>query len=496
VRLIAGLFLAAALACQQGTDPGGPRLVLLYAPCTVNADFLSAYNSDVSFTPNIDRFAKESVVFQRHHTEAGQSGIAFASILTGMQADGHGVYRHPVELRDEVLVIAEAYADAGYETFAWAAHVMASPLLGYTQGVPEAHTHDARLRANDPDFIAILDRLRSDPTYRAFIFTDFTVTHSPYRDNHLNRFLSKYGPEGSQVTPETKRLAALYHDNYLALSWNYHATIDRLALSQNDVDDLISTTEQLYASRVNHLDRLFGAVVGAVDERGLQDQSLVVFTTDHGELLYREDAPFKWSHAMQLAADAIRVPLLIRCPGVPVGRYEGVTRSIDLLPTMLALSNLRPPKEATLAGVDLSRAMAGDAPPPELLAYSHTSILVRSVFEHMYNDERAQDWEELREFFPSEDAGLMWASVRKGDWFYRLRGRAGEDWRVEAFDLARDPGQAEDLFDENNEDHTAIARSLAEYQSKLVRTYLEASDESLLSTEEELKVLRSLGYIK
>jgi arylsulfatase A-like enzyme len=472
-----------------------PRLVLLYAPCSVNANFLSVYNPEVDFTPNLDRFARKSMVFDRHHTEAGQSGIDYASMLTGMQADGHGVYRHPVKLREEVFLIAEAYADAGYETFAWSAHVMASPLLGYTQGIPAAHAHDARLSADDPDFTAILDRLRSDPTYRAFVFTNFKVTHSPYRDDHLERFLREFGPRGGRVTPKAKHLALLHNRNHLGLSWNYRATIERLGLSSGDVAELIGVIEQLYASRVNHLDRLFGRVVDAVEERGLMDQSAIVFTADHGELLYRDNALFKWSHAMELTAEAIRVPLIIHSPGIPASRYQGVTRSIDLLPTMLALSGLAQPRVTQLAGVDLSQSMVGNVPQPELLAYSHTSILARGVVERMLNEKRAQDWEDLKEFFPSEDPALMWASVRKGDWLYRLRGRAGEDWRVEAFDLARDPGQAEDLFDKSNDDHTAIARQLADYRMRLVRSYAEMSDEMLLPGAEEVKALRSLGYI-
>ena len=80
----------------------------------------------------------------------------------------------------------------------------------------------------------------------------------------------------------------------------------------------------------------------AVDERGLRDESLVVFTADHGELLYRDNALFPWSHDFQLAPEVLRAPLLIRGPGVAPGRAEWVTRSIDLYPTIYKGKDLQP----------------------------------------------------------------------------------------------------------------------------------------------------------
>ena len=58
----------------------------------MNREFLSPYNPAVSYTPALYRFARDAAVFTRHHTEEGQSGIAFASLLTGDQATRHGVY--------------------------------------------------------------------------------------------------------------------------------------------------------------------------------------------------------------------------------------------------------------------------------------------------------------------------------------------------------------------------------------------------------------------
>jgi arylsulfatase A-like enzyme len=83
-------------------------LVLLYATCTVNKDYLGPYEPAVSYTPALDDFARSSLVFENHQTESGQSGIAFASIFSGTQATEHGVFVNPSRLPDDVLVIPEA----------------------------------------------------------------------------------------------------------------------------------------------------------------------------------------------------------------------------------------------------------------------------------------------------------------------------------------------------------------------------------------------------
>lgn len=95
--LIIVLVATLASGCEE-SGPPEPRLVLLYAPCTVGKQFLSPWNESIPFTPNLAAFAAKSVVFERHQTETGQSGISYASIFSGSQADHHQVYRHPATL--------------------------------------------------------------------------------------------------------------------------------------------------------------------------------------------------------------------------------------------------------------------------------------------------------------------------------------------------------------------------------------------------------------
>ena len=95
--------------------------MLLYATCTLSKDFLAPYDASVGFTPSLAALAAEGVTFERHQTESGQSGTAFASIFSGTQADRHGVYDHPTWLADDAYLVSEAFAARGWETW-WPTH--------------------------------------------------------------------------------------------------------------------------------------------------------------------------------------------------------------------------------------------------------------------------------------------------------------------------------------------------------------------------------------
>ena len=97
------------LACSA---PDPPRLVIVYATCSLGTTFLSPYHPELPLTPALQRFAEQAIVFERHQTESGQSGTAFASIFSGRQADEHGVYFHPTRLPEELLMLTEVLRTA------------------------------------------------------------------------------------------------------------------------------------------------------------------------------------------------------------------------------------------------------------------------------------------------------------------------------------------------------------------------------------------------
>jgi arylsulfatase A-like enzyme len=502
VSAVALVTLTALAGCGPREDRAtSPRLVLLYAPCSLSRHYLEPYNPAVRYTPALSAFAREATVFLRHQTEAGQSGPAFASIFSGTQADRHGVYRHPSWLSDEAYLIAEAFAEQGYETHYWNGHLMASADLNYAQGVRPEHVH-ARLQgrsdpegltANDAAFAAILDRLRSDSSYRAFVQVNFTLTHSPYTacPPHAIEAFRRDFPEEWPDLPDNDfaRWKRRYRRQWLRMQWDLPALVRERKWTAEDVRGLASTLEALYKANVYRLDRLFGRLVASIRKAGVLDESLIAFTADHGETLYREHSLFKWTHGLQLTPDEIQVPLILRTPGRRgLADYPGVSRSIDVHPTLAGLAGFRVPR-GRVDGVDLSAAVRGRVPAPALRAFSHTMPLTPQLVESFQGSL-------VSRVHPSTDVSLVWTAVRDGDTYVRRRRSEDGRWSTEAFDLARDPAGERDVFDPGSRLHRDLERELEAYKAHLVARHAGHEREQSLREDEVRERLRALGYIR
>lgn len=507
-RRLAAAILGSALAALPGcghesVEPEGPRLVVLYATCTVSRHYLSPYNQEVPYTPHLQAFAEEATVFARHQTESGQSGLSFASILSGTQADRHGVYRHPNWLRGEAFLLAEAFAERGYETHFWNGHPMAAADLNYGQGVSADHVHTsrhpepdkARLTANDADFHAILARLRDDPSYKAYVQVLFSVTHGPYTDvpdETLQAFQRNYPGEWPEIDEEEReRYARRYQRQRPRLERDFPAVVKERGWTREEIEGLARHIEGYYKAGVYGLDTWFGRMVASIREAGLIDQSLIAFTADHGETLFREHTLFKWIHGLQLSPDVIQVPLIVRLPGRR-GRdvYPGVSRSTDVHPTLLGLAGLPLGDEmGRVDGVDLSGPVLGEEPVPRLKAFSHSMAL---------NWQRTVRFEGTlaARLFPSTDVDLIWTAVRDEDVYARRRRHENDTWSTEVFDLAGDPGAALDIYDPENEHHVELERDLVEYKRHLVEAHEKRQEEHRLREELVTERLRAMGYIE
>lgn len=497
--------LAVLAACGGRSEADGPRLVVLYAPCSVSRAFLQPYDAGVPYTPNLAAFAAESCVFRRHNAEAGQSGTDFAALFTGTQAYRHGVYCHPKKIDGRLFQISEAYAQAGYDTFFWSGQAMGAWNLGYGQGVSQEHAyvHGARdldaYTAVDGRFAAILERLAREPDYRAFVQVNFTVSHSPYHRGMtpamLNEFARLYPAEAAGVTSEMLQRYLTLLDgnkekNRLDLQWDFADAVETFGLDAEDVADLDRVQRLAYKVKIHLLDTQFGKLVDSIRAAGLLERSLVAFTADHGETFYREGALTQWAHGGELAPDVLSIPLIVRAPGLGVragSSYEAVTRSIDVFPTLCGLSRVRIPADAPVDGADLAAAVRGEAPPPHLLAYSHTTTLEGAhVAIHAENP--------LGEtFFPRPDPALLWVRVRDGDLVCQHRNLDGTRWGYQVYDLARDPEQARDIYDPADPVQRALVQKLDAYKELLVAGYGKALVGEL-SPEESLERLQDLGY--
>jgi arylsulfatase A-like enzyme len=501
----------ALAACARAPAPPRPRLVVLYATCSLSKEFLAPYDARVTYTPALAALARESVVFERHVTEAAVSGIAYASLFTGAQADRHGIFHHPSRLSAHLLTIFEAFAAAGYETHYWNGHPMAGADLDYAQGVAPEHVYPpaghagndksfarSLLQRDDPWFQRLLERLRRDPDLRALVVANFTVTHAPYtrqvKPAATRAFLETHpaaarGVPADELARDLERLAPVYEEHRLPLQWDYPTAVARLGLSAQDEAALARALEAQYAAGVGLLDALLAGTLATLEESGLDGETLFAFTADHGEYLFQRERPFQWGHGLQLAPEELCVPWLLRSArgSFAPGRYAEVTRSIDVFPTLAGLCGVELPEGAPVDGIDLSPALLGRAPPPAQLGPAHTKVLDERLMREF------EDLALVRRYYPSTDPDLLWVAVREGDRFARWRNRGDGTFVHELFELGHDPRALRDVFDARDPEHARLARWLEEYKARLVSAY---GSERGVEAQEIDADLRALGYVR
>jgi arylsulfatase A-like enzyme len=424
------------------------------------------------------------------------SGIAYASLLTGHQAPVHGAFTHPRSLPESLYDITEAFSDGGYDVFYWWGHGMAGPAYKYAQGVPREHVVKEGLRSDDDLLKTILRRLSEDKEYRAFILTTFSVTHAPYSRGSVESFCSDY-PDECSVFEELQSqrfdfFVDLYHrlDRTRPLRYGYPETVKEAGLGSEEIATLSRVIELLYKSRVRYLDHMFGRMIRKIKAAGLSKAALVAFTADHGETLFDEKAPFKWSHAHTVRADVLDVPLVIGLPGVEtLPRYEGLSRSIDVFPTLAGLVGLQLPEGEEFEGVDLSPAMRGETEAPALVALSHSGAV---PYSFLSSSDLNLGHVRLA-LYPKSDMAFTWVAARAADRVWKLK-NTGSGFAFQSFDLAADPHERNDIFDPANPRDQEMAQRLESYKARLIT----ATESWPLQPPdaEALHLLRSLGYVQ
>jgi arylsulfatase A-like enzyme len=204
-------------------------------------------------------------------------------------------------------------------------------------------------------------------------------------------FLS-YGTPHDPWTPANvpEAYAALFADADLSLPPNYRAENDPHAdawgrLSPDERAQIIDWMRVYYAMTAN-LDWNVGRLLRAIDDLGLREETLLCFTSDHGEMFGAQGRRAK----NIFYEEAVRVPFLMRWPGViPAGQVsDACLNTPDILPTLLSLLGLPPP--AGVEGADLSHCARGEfGPAPEAAFMQGTGTTAAFVDGH--------EWRALRD---------------------------------------------------------------------------------------------------
>jgi arylsulfatase A-like enzyme len=344
--------------------PKRPSIVLILVD-TLRRDYLGFHGFEGDVSPNLDRLAKESVVFENAFTQAPWTKPSVASLFTSLHPDTHGLDNHEGlfgpranqalttgVLPSEAVTLAEALKGAGYRTAALVGNPWLDARYGFDQGFDSYDVVETL-----PE---ILERSRGfmrkdgEPF---FLYLHFMDVHGPY-DAPESDF------QAMGTSPSLEVRAAPGHLPKLPPYLSEIPWFGDEEFRERDFGEVVTfrlsrshTLRARYAANVRDFDRRVAPLVDEIRNSDLDGKTILLLTSDHGEELLEHGG---WDHGFNLYDHQMRVPLLIRAPGAR-DRGRRVPRPanlVDVMPTLLTMANA--PLPDGIAGRDLFRTDAGE----------------------------------------------------------------------------------------------------------------------------------------
>jgi len=310
-------------------EPGPKPDIFIFVVDSLRRDYLGAYNPKVHFTPELDRFAAESFAMPNAFTRYGATGLSEPSIWTGSLML-HKQYITPFHPMNSLQKLLEADGYQGLISMDSIMDVVVKPGPWMQPLDPGVGTQDLRLEASLEKLEAAL-KARGSDAGPLFVYTQAQDIH-----------ISVINREG-QTTVGSGNFSGFYAP---------------------------------YASRVAHFDAAFGRFIAFLKKQGRFDNSLIIFTADHGDSLGEEG---RFGHAYTLFPEIVRIPLLIHLPvWMKTGlTYEPETPTFltDLTPSLYYLLGHRPIRVDRALGRPLFTAT-----PEEQAPYHQDHYLLASSY--------------------------------------------------------------------------------------------------------------------
>jgi len=426
--LLGAIFLFTANSAALGNVEPGLNILLLTVD-SFRPDRLGCYGAGRAHSPNIDRLARNGIVFTRAYSTAAWTNASLVSMLTGLYPSVHGVERRGVSLPQEWVTPLEILREAGYLV----------PEINYLFPTPNYRNlgfTPNRIRNVSQFLEAYQDTL-------FFAWHHFHGPHLPY--NPPEKYLNMFLPAG------------------LEKSEGINTVLDNTIVPRGE--RVFTPAEQelvkaLYDAEIAAQDEEIGRVLATLDSLGLAEKTLVVLSADHGEELFDHGWLGHASTSLNgtLYEELIHVPLIISLPSrlKTNTRVESLVQSVDLIPTLFDLLGLElsfPCQGSSF----LDLLTGGDRSPTREQIFCETSVC-----GYQCPDSGAVTW--LRALSTGQ-AKLVETLV------------PGQAPHFALFDLETDPKESRDLARESNDELIRLQGRLAAqvFRNQRLRKELEQS---------------------
>jgi arylsulfatase A-like enzyme len=296
------------------------RQVILISVDTLRADHLSCYGYERPTSPHLDALAKESALFVNVYAPSPWTLPSHVSMLTGLNTVRHQVNREDQRMSPELVTLAELLKTNNFFCSAFTGGGFVSSAFGFADGFDSYYE-----RADE----IYLDHAAE------FCFRDVARWIEFNKDRDFFLFIHTYQPHDPYVSPLPYKTRFLSEQ----ARWTQLNLLGYLGgksgifkpLPQEERQNIID----LYDGEILYTDEgLIGPLMATLKELSLYDQTMIVFTSDHGEEFFDHGG---WGHGHSLYDESLKVPLLIKFPDKKFKgrRIENIVSLVDIVPTIL-----------------------------------------------------------------------------------------------------------------------------------------------------------------
>lgn len=343
-----GCFVSLPMLSPRSRSTSKPNIII-YLVDALRADHLSCYGYKRATSPRLDAFTQDSVLFADASSASSWTAPSVASMFTGLEPEVHQVLWDSSSLQDKFTTLAEILRGNGWTTWQMSTHpIPRSAETNLVQGFdgarwlpwPDLTPKSTAAQLNEHIF-PWLEEHKNEPF---FLYVHTVDVHDPYRP--------------------PKEYVDLFDPGYTGkVNGERHNSPDSFWWSKTDRDR--EHVKAIYDGCIRFNDDHFGNLLDELKRLDLYDNTMIIFTADHGEELWDHPREAKitsgWSHGRTLYEEVLHIPLVIKFPGSEHGgqRLGSPVTHIDFLPTICDVAGVGVPKD--LPGRNMVELLENDA---------------------------------------------------------------------------------------------------------------------------------------
>jgi len=479
-----------------GEPVRAPRGVILIQADTLRRDHLDAYGYSRPTAPAIARLAKEGELFRNYTVQATWTKVSTPTLMTSLYPMSHGVTDFTDHLPAAAHTLAESYRDAGYATISFASVLFTGQFTNLHQGFEELHEDGSFSEPGSSktarEYVDRLsDWLERHRESRFFAFLHVFDPHDPFEPRRPYDALWADPSKKEEHQRDLDAVRKVIKEPLLRMfgmpsrAELVEAGLNAEAFAHHDRD--------WYDGSIRGMDTEIGRLMQTLESLGLARDTLVVFLSDHGEEFLEHGRMF---HGQSVYGELTQVPLVMHWPaGLSGARtIDNVVQTIDVMPTLLELSGIRPPDGlqghslVPLLGVagreEVSTAGASRAAPAE--RWQQRPAITQKALTDPKKGGAPPPHD--TESYAITDG--QWKLVRNA-----VRPRGGPEF--ELYDFRKDPLNLTDVAADHPDIVARLAKALDGWKQMATAARLKPDAETTKNlSPEQLQRLKSLGYVR